>query len=191
MLFRYLGKDSLILNCLFPLLVYEFGVTIPDYTFYLTTGITVALAWSLPDKPTYPEHQNNNHIMIQNKNDDGGGTVNSTLTTDVINTKSNATRPTHLKSNRNDIVNRITSYAEYYFQNRRPNSYYFGHGLRNNTNHHQYYTNNESGNSGSDIRPPYSTSTFYSKNPSHDAMYMIETYFKPWIKSLEIATKFA
>lgn len=188
------------LNCLFSLLVYEFSVTIPDYTMYLTTGITVALAWNLPDKPTYPEHKN--HVMIQNKNgansnydnvDVDGGAVNSSLTT-VINTKSNATRPTYLKSTK--IANRIADYAEYFFRNRRPDSYYFGHsspfGLRNNTNHHHYYSNdNESGNSGSDVRPPYSTSTYYSKTPSHDAMYMIETYFKPWIKSLEIATKAA
>lgn len=166
-------------------------MTIPDYTFYLTTGITVALAWNLPDKPTYPEHEHKNHLMIQHKNDpnsnyvdDGSGTVNGSLIT-VINTRSNATRPTYLKLKKNDIVNRIANYAEYYFQNRRPDSYYFG------SSSPVGLSNNESTSIGSDVRPPYSTSTFHSKNPSHDATYMIETYFKPWIKSLEIATKLA
>lgn len=169
-------------------------MTIPDYTFYLTTGITVALAWNLPDKPTYPEHKHKNHLMIQHKNDansdydDDGGTFNS---------GANATKQTYLKSNKSDIVNQIANYAEYYFQNRRPDAYYFGHSspvrLSNHTtHHHSYLKGNENADGGGiDIRPPYSSPTFHSKNPSHDATYMIETYFKPWIKSLELAMKSA
>lgn len=169
--FNDLNKNaSLILNSRFfsSVLVYEFGVTIPDYTLYVTTGITVALAWNLPDKPAYPEHVHieriengslvNQQIMIQNKND----------------TNSNASRLTYLNSSRNDIFNRIANYAEYYFQNRPIDSYYFG--LRNSSFRHGGPNRKINV-----IRPPYST--IYSENPSNDAMYMIERYFKPWIES--------
>lgn len=39
----------------FCISVYDSVVTIPDYTIYAVTGVTVALAWGLPDKPVYPE----------------------------------------------------------------------------------------------------------------------------------------
>lgn len=179
----------------FSFSVYEFGVTIPDYTMYLTTGITVALAWNLPDKPTYPEQKHKNHLMLQHKNDANSNDDDGSLAS-VINTKSNATRRIHLKSSKNDIINRLANYAEHYFRNRRPDSYYFGHSLpfgrRNSTNHYHYSSiDAESSGSGNDIRPSYSTAAFHSKNPPNNAMYMIETYFKPWIKSLEIATELA
>lgn len=178
---------------------------------YVTTGITVALAWNLPDKPTYPEDQHFNRIkngpsvdqmMVKKKNgsnstyeyddNDDNGTINSSLST-AINANSNTTKPLHLKSNKNEIVNRIANYASHYFQNRRPDSYYFGRnssfGLRNYTNYHHYYSNDDGNGNGTVVRPPYSTSAFYSANPSNDAMYMIETYLKPFIKSLEMASK--
>lgn len=188
--------------------MYEFSVTVPDYTMYVTTGITVALAWNLPDKPTYPELEYSERIengssvyqesMIQNKNDVNSnhyndGTVNNSSFSGVINTKLNTTKPTYLKSTKNDIVNRIANYAAHYFQNRRPDSYYFGFGrnssfgLRNYTAYNHYYSNDNGSDNSSAFRPPYST--IYSVNPPNDATYMIETYFKPWIKSLEIASK--
>lgn len=170
----------------------------------MTTGITVALAWNLPDKPTYPEHVYNERIengssvnqMVQNKND----------------ANSNITRPTYSKLSKSDVVNRIVNYAEYYFRNRRPDSYYFGRNssffnpCNNRSCENHAYTNYYDLNDNKDghnretsvIRPPYSTSALYSANPSNDPMYMIETYFKPWIesslnriKSLEIPSKSA
>lgn len=35
--------------------VYDLVISIPDYTNYVVTGVTTALAWGLPYKPTYPE----------------------------------------------------------------------------------------------------------------------------------------
>lgn len=106
-----------------------------------------------------------NGSSVENKND----------------TNLNTTGSTYLKSNKNDIANRIANYAEYYFQSRRPDSYYFGRNssfIQNygHKNYHYYYSDgNKDGNRKSSVIRP--------SNPSNDAMYMIETYFKPWIES--------
>lgn len=42
---------------LFHSWVYDSTITIPDYTIYVTTGVTCALAWGLPDRPVYPEDE--------------------------------------------------------------------------------------------------------------------------------------
>lgn len=191
-----LKKVSVNFKCLFLLFVavYEFGVSIPDYTFYLTTGITVALAWNLPDKPTIPEHKYDDRVQIHRL--DG----NDTTASGTINNNS-----TFLKPNENDIVNRIANYAKYYFQNRRRDSYYFGrnplfdlnqserkrpcnnkNSSCSNRGYPNYYYSSNYGNDirkGISIRPPHSPSTFFPAKPSTNANYMIARYFKPWIES--------
>lgn len=41
--------------------VYDSVLTVPDYTIYIVTGVTCALAWGLPDKPIYPENDLMDH----------------------------------------------------------------------------------------------------------------------------------
>lgn len=141
----------------------------------------MALAWNLPDKPTYPEPEHDEHIgsgsslhqMVRNGTD---AAINSDLTT-AITPKPNKTGSMYLKSNRNNIVNQIAGYAENYFQNRPPDSYYFD-GMNNNYSKYYYYANEKekSDHNGNDwVADPYSN--------SNDAKYMIEKYFNPWLKT--------
>lgn len=37
--------------------VFDSVMTVPDYTIYVVTGVTVALAWGLPFKPYYPDEE--------------------------------------------------------------------------------------------------------------------------------------
>lgn len=132
---------------------------------------------------------------------DANGTVNTDSTTLI---SANTIRSTYLKPSKNHIFNRILNHDNHYFQNRRPDSYYFG---RNSTFHvnsfeqklsckhrscpthgysSDYYSANDrkENHKSTDIgRRPHSSTTYHSANPSNDAHYMIETYFKPWIES--------
>lgn len=44
--------------------VVDFGITLPDYTYYITTCVNYALAWALPDKPTYPQEELMEHYEM-------------------------------------------------------------------------------------------------------------------------------
>lgn len=41
----------------------------PDYTYYITTCVNYALAWALPDKPTYPQEELMEHLPLLLRND--------------------------------------------------------------------------------------------------------------------------
>lgn len=137
----------------------------------MTTGITVALAWNLPDKPTYPEPEHNHRIgssgplvnqVIEN------GTVNDDLGA-VIKKKQNTAN-----AKKNHIANQIASYLGNYSRNRRPDSYYFGHKNSNGYSKYYYYASDNS--------------TENSTNPPHDFNSLLETLHNR-MESLKISSK--
>lgn len=187
--------------------MYDSTITIPDYTLYVTTGITVALAYGLPDKATYPETE----LMEQYE----GGRLPLLIRKDENVTESNGngeiqvpTTPTNHPSsmyssyyrNGSTFANQIANYYKY-LQRRKPDSYYFGNSPLNsanygkneyfNANRNKYNQNNlkSSSYTSYNVRPPYSAT--FDKTKQNDAFtkYMSETYFKPWIETSFSQTK--
>lgn len=158
--------------------VYDQTITIPDYTLYVTTGVTVALAYGLPDKPTYPDeelrevYENGTLPLLLRRNDQN--------VTKHQDNAMNLTMTNHY--NGSDFANWMTNYYKYYIQNRKQNSYYFGNSPLNPSNHktynQQYYSENRYYNKHNIIRPPYSASYDESNQFDAFAKYMYDTYFK-------------
>lgn len=199
-------------------LVYDSTITIPDYTLYITTGVTVALAWGLPDKPTYPDmelmqrYENGSQPLIQYRKDES--VTDSNRTGEIKSgAKPHTTTATDLNydQNGNDIANRIANYYKYY-QYRKPDSYYFGNTPSQPTNYNRkvycndqncayhanisYYSNNNDNDkrksnvqNSYNVQPPYSA-TFDTGN-QYNAFtgYMENTYFKPWTETSFDRTK--
>lgn len=193
----------------FPL-VYDATYTVPDYTLYITTGITVALAYGLPDKPTYPEtelmerYENGSLPLIQyrtDKNVTGSSGDGEIKANSKLNTSSSSY--TKYDYNGNDAVNRIANYYKY-FQRRKPDSYYFGKSPFNPANYNRkvycnnrncayhgnmsYYSNDKDNRQSSaynsyNVRPPYSATVGAGSQYDAFTKYMSETYFKPWIET--------
>lgn len=120
--------------------VYDSTITVPDYTLYVTTGVTCALAWGLPDKPTYPEwelmekYENGSLPLLEYRQDknvtnqvDNKGEINVSNVT-----ANNAYTSEHLTNyyKQNYFSNYIRDYYKF-LENRKVNSYYFGNRNRN------------------------------------------------------------
>lgn len=187
------------------ILVYDSTITIPDYTLYVTTGVTVAMAWGLPDKPTYPDHELMEPLLYRNdKNVTESNRIGEIkLTTASPNASPNKTVYSKHNYNAADIMNRLSFYYQY-FQRRKPDSYYFGNSASKLTDSNRksqciggncaynqnayYYTNNKESTykgghkSSYNIRPPYSAS--YDRDKQYNAFvkYMNDTVFRPWIE---------
>lgn len=182
------------------ILVYDSTVTIPDYTLYVTTGVTVALSYGLPDKPVYPEEELmkqyemgrlplllRNDENVTETNEKGEIQVSTTPSSTVLDTASG---------------NQIANYYYKYFQQRKPDSYYFGNSPLNTAqNFNKYDCNNrnctyngyrdnlkESDFNSNNVRPPYSP-TFKTKPNNAFVNYMNDKYFKPWTKTSFYQTK--
>lgn len=152
--------------------------------------MTVALAWGLPDKPTYPEWE----LMERYEN----GSLPLLLREDKNVTDANrkgeikatATPSHHISKipsysnyyhNGSDIMNRIANYYKY-FQRRKPDSYYFGNSPLNPTNYNKKsYCNNNRNCAQHDERISYYTNdkdnhesnafNSYNVRPPYSATY--------------------
>lgn len=192
--------------------VYDATYTIPDYTLYVTTGITCALAWGLPDKPTYPEtelmerYENGSLPLIQYRTDKN--VTDSNRNGEIpTNTKPNINSSTYVNNgySGNEVANRIANYYKY-FQHRKPDAYYFGNSPSNpmtnynrkvycNNRNCAYHANisyhlNDNDNrrksnvyNSYNVRPPYSATFDAGNRYDAFAKYMSNTYFKPWIET--------
>lgn len=202
--------QRLISLVLYFIQVYDSVLTIPDYSIYVLTGVTVALAWGLPDKPIYPEtdfmeqHENERISSLQ-RNDknvtksDGNGEIR--VSTPPPTTGNNRPNPAHTSQNDdvNKIVNRISNFYKY-FQRRKPDSYYSHRTPLNPANYNRkescnnrycangnYYSYGNNPNSGgynaTNVRPPYSAS--YDAIRRYDGFegYMNDISFQPWAKT--------
>lgn len=183
------------------ILVYDSTVTIPDYTLYVTTGVTCALSYGLPDKPVYPEEE----LMTQYED----GRLPLLLRNDENITETNGEGEIHVSTTPSSTVldsvsgNQIANYYLKYFQQRKPDSYYFGNSPFNTAqnfnkygckNHNCTYNGNrdnlkESGFNSNNVRPPYSPS--FKTKPLNNVYvnYMNDKYFKPWTKTNFYQTK--
>lgn len=174
--------------------------------------ITCALAWGLPNKPTYPELElmetyENGTLPFLLRKDKNVTDPNRKGEIKLSTSPSNATvhnMPNSTYANndykRNEFMNRIANYYKY-FQRRKPDSYYFGNSPLNPANHNKmsncngricafnnhstYYTNNKNSNgyNSYNVRPPYSVT--YDRGNQYDAFtqYINETYLKGWLDS--------
>lgn len=150
------------------ILVYDSAVTIPDYTLLVVTGVTCALAWGLPFKPTYPEEElqekyKMGQLPLLNRNDKN---ITDTNYTDDhrkrTNTSSSAitATPNRINLTQQHLLKLFQSFYENYpnHQNsfgynsgyannniRKVDSYYFGNGKNsqiNSTNDRNWHTKN-------------------------------------------------
>ncbi|XP_055305020.1 uncharacterized protein LOC129569832 [Sitodiplosis mosellana] len=192
-------------------LVYDQTITIPDYTLYVTTGITVALAWGLPDKPVYPEQElmeryENGSLPLLLREDKNFTDANRKGETAAAIVSSNKI-PSYSNQyyNGSGIMNGIANYYKYFQQRRKPDSYYFGNSPLSPTNYNKksycnngrncvhnnehsisYYTNGKDKTNdynSYNVRPPYAAT--YDEGNRYGAFmkYMNDTYFKPWLES--------
>lgn len=164
---------------LFLFLVYDSILTIPGWTYYAVTGVTAALSWGLPDKPTYPDqelmekYENGALPLLQYRKDENVTESNHNREILVNST------PKYLDNNhsyyykKSNFSNYIKNYDNLSQIRRKPDSYYFAKD-RSSTPF----------NNGHNIRPPIS-SNYYNTSKHYDAFtnYMMKNYFKPWIES--------
>ncbi|XP_031636178.1 uncharacterized protein LOC116349064 [Contarinia nasturtii] len=166
-------------------LVYDQTITIPDYTLYVTTGITVALAYGLPDKPTYPEqelmeqYENGKLPLLLRKEDKNVTDLNrkgeikaSTASSNIVNKPNDSSYSNH-HYNGNDVMNRIANYYKY-LQRRKPDSYYFGNSPLNPANFNKNtYCNTRNCSYNTNSNYYYSNVKDYNRNSDYNSMYNV------------------
>lgn len=153
-------------------LVYDQCITVPDYTVYIETGVTAALAWELPSKPTYPEYElmqqyeSGKLPLIEYRKDKN---VTNSNSTGAINVSESNHTSNHQSSNfldefyKNSDLNRA---LWNYLQRRQPDSYYFG----DSTNNYVYnYT----------VHAPYAPNYDTYNHYTAFTEYLIDKYLKP------------
>lgn len=194
----YLFNSIIQQYSIYLILVYDSTITVPDYTLYVTTGITVALAWGLPDKPTYPElelmekYENGALPLLEHRKDKNVTASDHKGEIPTYNRTSNLEN--YYKQS--DFSNYIRNYYEYLKNRRKTDSYYFGHKPSSNKycsdkncayNHKISYQTSISDRNKSNgflnVQPPYSPSYNSSKHYDPFTNYMVEKYFKPWIET--------
>lgn len=179
-------------------------MTIPDYTLYVTTGITCALAWGLPTKPIYPDeelmqqYEKGRLPLIQYRKDKNATNSNSTgeINVPASNHTSNLQSSNFLNQfYKNGQLNKALWNYFNYLQRRRPDSYYFSNSSNSNYCNHRtcsynkyfnynknYYTNQKP---YTNIRPsvPYSPNYDTTNQYAAFTRYMIDKYLKPTLNS--------
>lgn len=183
--------------------MYDSVVTIPDYTIYVVTGVTCALAWGLPDQPIYPEddlmhrYEQGGLPGIQYRNDvnvtenvaptepSNATIASSTKTATKIDNRTlmNLIRLFYTGSRRTGIPNISARYGNY--ANNFDRNVFWNSSLANNritfsslpSKRDHYYT-----------RPPLNftqphKANHYLHRNTNNAFntYMADTYFEPWI----------
>ena len=146
-------------------------VPIPDYTLYAQTGVTVALAWGLPDTPQYPDE-------LMQQYEEGGLPL---LTRDdknitnvkYVETKNTVRPPPKQKTNARPVtidnrymLNVVRNF--YDLAHRRPTSNRISH-----TPNRYYSNNNYWHRTSPDLKQRYDS---YGTFPS----YLSPSYYKPW-----------
>lgn len=153
-------------------LVWDQDIYISNYGQYLLTGFTVALAWELPSKPTYPEWeqvgtsnaQPESSSSLKNRKDKNSS--DSGQTNPLKNSAPN--QDSTVRDQRMDFKNHVRNYYEF-LKKRYGNQ--FDKNLHKN------------GQKSTDIILPYSPEYNASNDFDAFSQYMVESYFKPWIDS--------
>lgn len=102
-------KENNFYILLFLFLVYDSVVTIPDYTLYVVTGVTTALAWPLPSNPIYPDDEFHRYELSENRRHD-----KSNESTSMTPTSLKPTAPTQIPIHWPDIDFNQTSIAHFW-----------------------------------------------------------------------------
>lgn len=110
---------------IFAGVAYDQDITIPDYENMLMAGVTAALAWPLPESPTYPDYEyENDNIPLERRKD--------TNTTSVSESSLHKSQQQQLNSSgandsigTNELDETLWQLFNYLEQNRRPDSFYF------------------------------------------------------------------
>lgn len=155
-------------------------------TYYAVTGVTAALAWGLPDKPTYPDQElmekyDNGSLPFLQYRKDGNVTESNHNGEILVNSTPKYLYNHHSYYNtKTNFSNYIKNYNSFSKNRRKPDSYYF-------ENEHSSNPFNNVVN----IRPPFS-SNYYNTSKHYDAFtnYMMKNYFEPWIESDAYKHKF-
>lgn len=93
----------------FSFSVYDGVYTVPDYTIYIVTGVTCALAWGLPSKPTYPDfelmekYENGTLPLLLRRKDENATDTDTKQTVHPQN--SNTRRPANIELDHRTILN--------------------------------------------------------------------------------------
>lgn len=163
-------KVSIIFSC--SHLVWDQDIYISNYGQYLLTGFTVALAWELPSKPTYPEWE---QVGTSNAEPESS----SSLKNPKDKNSSDPGQPNQLK-NSAPHKNSTVRDQEMDFKNHVRNYYEF---LKKRYQNRFDKTLLKNGQKAADIILPYSPE--YNAANDFDAFtqYMVESYLKPWIAS--------
>lgn len=162
-------------------LVYDSTIPIPDYTLYVTTGVTCALAWGLPTTPAYPETD-----FAADGDDEPQAGYNDRHDTNRTTTKITSS----ISNNASSIEHVLWKYFNF-LQSRRPDSYYFQSpsnysycpgascSYDRNTNTYNY----QNGNSiGSNYQIPYTSDYDRLQKYAAFTKYMTQNYFKPYMQ---------
>lgn len=172
--FHTLNVHVFFIYLLILILVYDSVITIPGWTYYAVTGVTAALAWGLPDKPTYPDQElmekyDNGSLPLLQYRKDGNITESNHKGEIVVNST-----PKYLNNNNHTYYYRKTNFSNYI-----KNYNSFSQNRRKPASNTSFPFNN-----GLNIRPPIS-SNYYNASKHYDAFtnYMMKNYFKPWIES--------
>lgn len=191
---------------LFRIQVYDSVVTIPDYTIYVVTGVTCALAWGLPDQPIYPEddlmhrYEDGDLPGIQYRND-----VNVTENVPTTKPTRAPSSKTATKIDNRTLMNLIRLFysgarrsphfnisssmsnypnafgGSYYhwnvsFPNKANNRITFSNGPSK-TNYHYTYPSTA-------LSQSHAAIDYVNRNTNSPfKKYMADTYFKPWISA--------
>lgn len=141
-----------------PKSAYDQDITIPDYEYYLMTGVTASLAWPLPSQPSYPDLEYENGdipISVFDRKDDIVNTTAATAHASAADGGSDSVAT-------NELDEALWQFFNYLEQNRRPDSFYFGDA----------------------IHVPYSPD--YAAHGHYDLFtkYLIDSYFKPMLAAV-------
>lgn len=192
----------------FLCVVYDSVITIPDYTIYVVTGVTCALAWGLPDQPIYPEddlmhrYEQGDLPGLQYRND-----VNVTEDVPAAKPSSTTQKPPSRKitkidnrtlmklirtfyTNARRTVVPAVSAASDNFANEFNRNYYWNSSHLNKANSRVTFSSASNKKNFYYTHPPviYSQThpvTGYLDRNANTAFkkYMADTYFKPWISA--------
>lgn len=186
------------------ILVYDSVVTIPDYTIYVVTGVTCALAWGLPDQPIYPEDD------LMHRYEDGGlpgiqyrNDVNVTENVPVTKPTRAPSSKTATKIDNRTLMNLIRLFYSSARQTSHPNVsslmpnypnafggnyYHWNASLPNKASNRITFSNGPSKTNYYDTHPPTALSQshaaidYVNRNANNPfKKYMADTYFEPWI----------